>query len=59
MFKILILAYLIGQDPVDTPKTFILYDNFETIGECNQELFLKTRDNNTYDVLYDFIRKIK
>ena len=55
MFKILILTYLIGQDPVDTQKTFILYDNFETIEECKQELLLKTRDNNTYDVLYDFI----
>ena len=55
MFKILILAYLIGQDPVHTQKTFILYDNFETIEECKQELLLKTRDNNTYDVLYDFI----
>ena len=55
MFKILILVYIIGQDPVDTQKTFILYDNFETIEECKQELLLKTRDNNTYDVLYDFI----
>ena len=55
MFKILILVYLIGQDPVDTQKTFILYDNFETIEECKQELLLKTRGNNTYDVLYDFI----
>ena len=55
MFKILILAYLIGQDPVDTQKTFVVYDNFETIEECKQELLLKTRDNNTYDVLYDFI----
>ena len=55
MFKILILVYLIGQDPVDTQRTFILYDNFETIEECKQELLLKTRDNNTYDVLYDFI----
>ena len=55
MFKILILVYIIGQDPVDTQKTFILCDNFETIEECKQELLLKTRDNNTYDVLYDFI----
>ena len=55
MFKILILVYIIGQDPVDTQKTFILYDNFETIEECKQQLLLKTRDNNTYDVLYDFI----
>ena len=42
MFKILILAYLIGQDPVDTQKTFILDNNFETMEECKQELFLKT-----------------
>ena len=55
MFKILILVYLIGQNPVDTQQTFILYDNFATIEECKQELLLKTRDNNTYDVLYDFI----
>jgi len=55
MFKILILAYLIGQDPVDTQKTFILDNNFETIEECKQELLLKTRGNNTYDALYDFI----
>ena len=55
MFKILILAYLIGQDPVDTQKTFTLDNNFETIEECKQELLLKTRVNNTYDVLYDFI----
>ena len=55
MFKILILVYLIGQDPEDTQKTFILDNNFETIEECKQELLLKNRDNNTYDVLYDFI----
>ena len=55
MFKILILAYLIGQDPVDTQKTFILGNNFKTIEECKQELLLNTRFNNTYDVLYNFI----
>ena len=32
MFKILILAYLMGQDPVDTQKTFILDNNFENNG---------------------------
>ena len=37
MFKILILAYLIGQDPVDTQKTFILGNNFKTIEECKKE----------------------
>ena len=55
MFKILILAYLMGQDPVDTQKTFILDNNFETMEECKQELLLKTRDDNTYDVLYGFV----
>ena len=55
MFKILILTYLIGQDPADTQKTFILDNNFKTMEECKQELLFKTRDNNTYDVLYDFI----
>ena len=34
MFKILILAYLIGQDPAGTQKTFILDNNFKTIEEC-------------------------
>ena len=55
MFKILILAYLIGQDPVNTQKTIVLNYAFETIEECKQELLLNTRFNNTYDVLYDFI----
>ena len=55
MFKILILAYLIGQDPVNTQKTFVLNYAFESIEECKQELLLNTRFNNTYDVLYDFI----
>ena len=55
MFKILILAYLMGQDPVDTQKTFILDNNFETMEECKQELLLKTRDDKTYDVLYGFV----
>ena len=50
MFKILILAYLIGQDPADTQKTFILDNNFKTMEECKQELLLNTRFNNTYDV---------
>ena len=55
MFKILILTYLIGQDPVATQKTFVVYDNFETMEECKQELLLKTRDNNTYSILYDLV----
>ena len=55
MFKILILAYLMGQDPVNTQKTFVLDINFETMEECKLQLLLKTRNNNTYDILYDFV----
>ena len=55
MFKIVILAYLVGQDPVDTQKTLILGNNFETMEECKQKLLLKTRDDKTYDVLYGFV----
>ena len=55
MFKIIILAYLIGQDPVNTQKTFVLDNNFKTMEECKQKLLLRTRDNNTHNVLYDFV----
>ena len=44
-----------GQDPVNTQKTFVLDINFETMEECKQQLLLKTRNNNTYDILYDFV----
>ena len=57
MYKILILAYLIGQDPVNTQKTFVLDKNFESMNKCKKELLLKTKDNNTYDVMYDFVIK--
>ena len=57
MYKILILAYLIGQDPLATQKTFTLDKNFESMEKCKKELLLKTKDNNTYDVLYDFVVK--
>ena len=55
MFKIIILAYLIGQDPMNTKKTFVLDNNFKTMEECKQKLLLRTRDNNTLNVLYDFV----
>ncbi len=55
MFKIIILAYLIGQDPMNTQKTFVLDNNFKTMEECKQKLLLRTRDNNTLNVLYDFV----
>ena len=46
---------MIGKNPVDTQKTFVLNYRFETMVECKRELLLNTRFNNTYDVLYDFI----
>ena len=46
---------MIGKNPVDTQKTFVLNYRFETMKECKRELLLNTRFNNTYDVLYNFI----
>ena len=55
MFKILILAYLIGQDPIGTQQTFTMDKTFNTMEECKQELMLQTRNNGTYDVLWEFV----
>jgi len=57
MFKILILAYLIGQDPVITQQTFQLAGMFDTMDACKKELTMQTRDNGTYDVTWDFVIK--
>ena len=57
MFKILILAYLIGQDPIATQQTFELKRSFESMETCKQELTLQTRDNGTYDITWDFVIK--
>ena len=57
MFKILILAYMIGQDPIITQQTFQMQKQFSTMEECKQELLLQTRNNGTYDVLWDFVNK--
>ena len=55
MFKILILAYLIGQSPIETQQTFQMGNTFNTMAECKQELLLQTRDNGTYDVMWEFV----
>jgi|TARA_Y100000758_G_scaffold194555_1_gene138689 hypothetical protein len=55
MFKILILAYLIGQSPIETQQTFQMGTTFNTMAECKQELLLQTRDNGTYDVMWEFV----
>ena len=48
-FKILILAYLIGMDPVATQQTFQMQQTYNTMEDCKKELLLQTRDNGTYD----------
>ena len=55
MYKILILAYLIGQDPIATQQTFELKRSFESMEACKQELILQSRDNGTYDITWDFV----
>ena len=42
---------MIGENPIDTQKTFALNYRFETMEECKRELLLNTRFNNTYDVM--------
>ena len=57
MYKILILAYLNTQDPIATQQTFRMGQSFDTMEECKAELLLQTRNNGTYDVLWDFVNK--
>mgnify|MGYP005694337985 FL=1 len=52
MYKILILAYLIGQSPVDTQRTFQMEQTFDTMAECKAELLKKDPVRDTYDVLW-------
>ena len=55
MYKILILGYLITQDPIITQQTFQMQKTFDTMEECKNELLLQTRGNGTYDVLWEFV----
>ena len=55
MYKILILAYLITQDPIATQQTFQMQQTFNTMEDCKKELLLQTRDNGTYDVMWEFV----
>ena len=55
MYKILILAYLIGQSPIETQKTFQMEKTFDTMGECKAELLKQDPDRKTYDVLWEFV----
>ena len=58
MYKILILAYLIGQSPVDTQRTFQMEQTFDTMAECKAELLKKDPVRDTYDVLWEFVNDI-
>ena len=55
MYKILILAYLIGQDPSLTMKSFQMERTFDTMEECKKELLIKNPTRDTYDVMWEFI----
>ena len=55
MYKLLILAYLITQNPIETQQTFQMAQTYNTMEECKQELLLQTRNNGTYDVMWEFV----
>ena len=55
MYKLLILAYLITQDPIATQQTFQMQQTYNTMEDCKKELLLQTRDNGTYDVMWEFV----
>ena len=50
MYKILILAYLIGSDPVITQQNFEMEGWFKTMPECQANL-LKQHPDKTYEVM--------
>ena len=55
MYKILILAYLIGLSPIETQQTFQMGQVFNTLEECKAELLKKDPVRDTYDVLWEFV----
>ena len=55
MYKILILANLIGQSPIETQQTFQMGQTFNTMEECKAELLKKDPVRDTYDVLWEFV----
>ena len=55
MYKILILAYLIGQSPIETQQTFQMQQTFNTMEEDKAEILKQDPDRRTYDVLWEFV----
>ena len=54
MFKILILAYLIGTNPVETQRTFQMEETYSTMSECKANLLSRNTDK-TYQVMREFV----
>ena len=54
MFKILILAYLIGTNPVDTQRTFQMEETYSSMSECKANL-LSQHPDQTYEVMKEFV----
>ena len=58
MFKILILAYLIGFNPVETQYTFEMQGGFKTMKECKTHLLAQHPDQ-TYEVMREFVTDLE
>ena len=54
MYKILILAYLIGMNPVATQQTFQMEETYSTMSECKANLLAQHTDQ-TYQVMKEFV----
>lgn len=54
MYKILILAYMITQSPIETQQTFQMQRTFDTMEECKNELLLQKPDGR-YEVMNEFV----
>ena len=54
MYKILILAYLIGQDPMTTQQNFEMKGWFKSMEQCQTHL-LEQHPDQTYKVTREFV----
>ena len=54
MYKILILAYLVGSDPVITQQNFEMQGWYKTMKECQNDL-LSQHPDQTYKIMREFI----
>ena len=54
MYKILILAYLIGSDPVISQQNFEMQGWYKTMDECQTEL-LSQHPDQSYKVMREFV----